>query len=155
MPVGKGSITRATNASSSNHNTSNKPIKVMPGILTDIPVGQILSVPTGWMKHGHLEQPMKELVQSIQRFGVIEPVILRRLSDSQFQLLSGYRRLKAVKDVGAEFITARVIESIGDEEARAVFDDLHVKKAEVASNIYELKIKAVTTTSKDMPIYLL
>ena len=155
MPVGKGSIARATNASSANLNTVARSAKEMSDVLTEIPVAQIQQVPDSWRKHEGKSLNNQDLLQSIQKFGLIEPVILRRLNEGQFQLLSGSRRLQAVSELGAEMIIARVIENISDEDAREIFNDLHANLVKDNTYIHELKFKAVTTISRDMPTYLL
>ncbi|HHV11249.1 MAG TPA: ParB N-terminal domain-containing protein [Clostridiales bacterium] len=181
MPVGKGSIVRATNASNQNAAVTEKTAKEraereQPKILTDIPVAQITEVPVSWRKQDISKLALPELVKSIRKFGMLEPVIVRRLEDGQFQLLSGGSRLQAVKELGLETITARVFEGISDTQAKTIYRDLHrndgagkVKSEEKGGaleqkdpddgrnkeNIHELKFKIVTTLSRDMPDYLL
>ena len=84
MPVGKGSIARATNASNLNTDMKDKTVKEktvkeMPNILTDIPVAQITEVPASWKKKAVSMPKIPELMKSILKFGMLEPVILRRL----------------------------------------------------------------------------
>lgn len=43
------------------------------------------------------EEELEELAQSIRTHGLIQPVTLRRLSENEFQLISGERRLRASK----------------------------------------------------------
>lgn len=187
MPVGKGSIARATNASNGNTIIKEKPVKEkavkhMPNILTDIMLDQITEAPASWKKKGSTVPGMEQLKKSIHKFGLLEPVIVRRLEDNQFQLLSGYKRLQAVRELGFEDITARVFEGISDSQAKNIFLDLHAKEEGLAKeektesktsekqpgdqqkslvtqgqteNIHELKFKVVTTLSRDLPNYLL
>lgn len=193
MPVGKGSIARATNASNGNTDSKDKavkekpvqekPVQEVPNILTEIPVTQIMEVPTSWKKKIVNVPRIPELMKSILKFGMLEPVIVRRLGDNQFQLLSGSGRLQAVKELGLGTITARVFDGISDSQAKTIYQDLHRKEETVMveekpvlmilndqvedqqkqsnqasgqkENIHELKFKAVTTLSRDMPDYLL
>ncbi len=187
MPVGKGSIARATNASNENTKMKDKAInekqvQEMPSILTDIPVAQITEVPASWRKKAVSMSKLGDLMKSIQKFGLLEPVILRRLGDNQFQLLSGHNRLQAMIELGVETITSRVLDGISDTQAKSIYQDLHkqeealIEKEKMLElmkqdnqhqkqsnltndgqqeNIHELKFKVVTTLSRDMPDYLL
>ena len=128
MLVGKGSILRATNAGNVTQTLGSKNSDNMENILLEIPITQIIQVTDSWFSNAHLNVQVTELVQSISKHGMIEPVILRQTKDNQFQLLSGYRRIQAMKQLGLKTITARVIEGIGDKEAKEMFDDLHMKK---------------------------
>ncbi len=130
MPVGKGSIVRATNASNQNaagtgKNGKERQDRELPKILTDIPVAQVTEAPASWRKQDVSMLTVPELVKSIRKFGMLEPVIVRRLGDDQFQLLSGNSRLLAVKELGLEMITSRVLEGISDAQAKTVYQDLH------------------------------
>lgn len=155
MPVGKGSIARATSASNKMKVSPVKSQKIIQDILSKIRVDQIHPVPDSWRKSGQLMEYSKELVQSIQKHGMLEPVILRRIGDDQFQLLSGYKRLQVIKDLGDEFISSRVMEKLSDQEAKEIFQDLHGKKEKKTDNIHEYKFKAVSSLSNDLPTYLL
>ncbi len=155
MPVGKGSIVRATNASSNSNLSVVKSIKRTPDIITEIPVHQIQSVPKKWMNGSTQSEPTKEMIKTIQTYGVIEPVILRRIGESQFQLLSGNRRLQAVKDMGIELIASILIEELSDEEAREIYVGLHQNQAKEQVNLHEAKFEAISKISSDMPVFLL
>jgi ParB family transcriptional regulator, chromosome partitioning protein len=133
LPVGKGSIARATNASNGNTKVKDKTIndklvQEMPNILTDIMVTQITEVPASWKKKAVNIPKLEDLMKSIQSFGVLEPIILRRLGDNQFQLLSGHNRLQAVVELGLETITSRVFDGISDTQAKIIYQDLHKKE---------------------------
>ncbi|MFZ1730512.1 MAG: ParB/RepB/Spo0J family partition protein [Bacteroidota bacterium] len=52
-------------------------------------------------------QELRELAQSIQENGLIQPVTVRRW-EGKFQLISGERRLRACKQAGIEFIPAYI-----------------------------------------------
>lgn len=53
---------------------------------------------------------LAELAASIKATGVIQPVVVRRASDGQFQLIAGERRLRAAKLAGLKTIPAIVKE---------------------------------------------
>lgn len=61
------------------------------------------------------EDEMSELATSIETFGIIQPITVRRLSSKVYQVISGERRWKASKMVGLKEIPAYVREA--DDQA--------------------------------------
>lgn len=158
MPVGKGSIARATKASKYNGLADFNEVREIPNLLTDILTGQIQAVPSEWHRKEYHNQSIKELIDSIRKFGVIEPVIVRKLKDDEFQLLSGYGRLQAVKELKHPYVTTRVIDGITDGEANELYHNLHQESS--PTKLYQnadgrLGPREVTTRSKELPVYLL
>jgi ParB family transcriptional regulator, chromosome partitioning protein len=49
---------------------------------------------------------MMELTQSIEREGVIQPIIVRKLADGEYQIIAGERRWRAAKSAGLSEIAA-------------------------------------------------
>lgn len=56
-------------------------------------------------------ETLVELTDSIREHGIIEPLIVKRISPSQFQLIAGERRLRAAKLAGAESVAVVVLEA--------------------------------------------
>jgi len=54
------------------------------------------------------EEELQELAASIRELGVIQPITVRKLEGNQFQLVSGERRLRASKLIGATSIPAYI-----------------------------------------------
>ncbi|MCH2216219.1 MAG: ParB/RepB/Spo0J family partition protein [Flavobacteriales bacterium] len=54
------------------------------------------------------EEPLMELVQSIQELGIIQPVTVRKLGHDRFQLISGERRFRASQIAGFADIPAYI-----------------------------------------------
>ena len=54
------------------------------------------------------EEALNELADSIKEHGIIQPITVRKLSDTEYQLISGERRLRASKIAGLETIPAYV-----------------------------------------------
>lgn len=53
-------------------------------------------------------EALKELSESIKVHGIIQPITVRKLTETKYQLISGERRLQASKIAGLEFIPAYV-----------------------------------------------
>ncbi|MCU0429891.1 MAG: ParB/RepB/Spo0J family partition protein [Cytophagaceae bacterium] len=75
--------------------------------LNEIPVADVETNP--FQPRTHFDQEaLKELAESIRLHGIIQPITVRKLNDTQYQLISGERRLQASKIAGLEFIPAYV-----------------------------------------------
>lgn len=71
--------------------------------MTEIPLEEIEVNP--FQPRSHFDQEaLLELAESIQVHGIIQPITVRRLSDHQFQLISGERRFQASKLAGLKTI---------------------------------------------------
>src|SRR5215831_12985297 len=99
-----------------------KTLQVQPA---ELPANELLDGPP----------PTKELIESIRLYGVIDPIVVRAIDgmDFAYVVLSGSRRVKAVRHLLAEYtatedagvkvptflkrIPARVIDNVGDAPA--------------------------------------
>ena len=54
------------------------------------------------------DEQLKELAESIQELGVIQPITVRKINENKFQLLSGERRFRASKILGKTSIPAYI-----------------------------------------------
>ncbi|MBA4057835.1 MAG: chromosome partitioning protein ParB, partial [Marivirga sp.] len=71
--------------------------------MTEIPLEEIEVNP--FQPRSHFDQEaLLELAESIQVHGIIQPITVRRLSDHQYQLISGERRFQASKLAGLKTI---------------------------------------------------
>lgn len=80
---------------------------VTAGTIANIKVAEIEANPFQPRDHFE-EEALKELSESIQQHGLIQPVTVRKVADNQFQLISGERRFRASKLAGLEEIPAYI-----------------------------------------------
>lgn len=72
------------------------------------------------------EDDLRELSDSIREVGVLQPIVVRRLSPSQYELVMGERRWRASKLAGLETIPAIVKTTSDDDMLRdALLENLH------------------------------
>ena len=57
------------------------------------------------------EQALQDLADSISQYGVIQPIVARRLPTGYYQIIAGERRWRAARMAGLEEIPVRVIEA--------------------------------------------
>ncbi len=73
--------------------------------ILEIPVEKIRSNPYQ-PRNIFDEQSLKELVNSIKEHGLIQPLIVTKISDDQYELIAGERRLRAAKILRLETVAA-------------------------------------------------
>ncbi len=88
------------------------------GALKDIPVAEVLVNPRQARKY-FAEEKMRELVDSIQAVGLLQPIMVTE-KEQGYELISGERRLRAYRLLEREFIPAIVKEMPEAERAAAV-----------------------------------
>ena len=86
--------------------------------LTSVAVGDI--IPGRYQPRVQMDdEALQSLAESIQAQGVIQPVIVREMGLSQYELIAGERRWRASQIAGLAEIPV-VIKSISDETALAM-----------------------------------
>ena len=86
-----------------------------------IPIEQITDFPDHPFKIQEDEQ-MEKLIQSIREYGVITPVVARKIGKEQYELISGHRRKHACKTLGIDRLPVIVREMCRDEAVIAMVD---------------------------------
>lgn len=61
------------------------------------------------------QEKLEELAASIRQYGIIQPVIVRRLTNKKYELIAGERRWRAARLAGLDKIPA-VIKEVSDRE---------------------------------------
>lgn len=97
------------------------------------------------------DQPMKDLVESVQKSGVLVPAIARPLDSGGYQLISGHRRMRASELAGLDFMPV-IVSSLNDDEAIILLVDSNIQREDVLpserAKAYKLKMDAVKRQGK-------
>ena len=83
-----------------------------------LPVDKILPNPYQ-SRSTFREGNMKELVESVKKYGILQPISVRLINNRLYELVFGERRLRATRLAGLESIPSIVIE-LSDRDAAAV-----------------------------------
>lgn len=99
------------------------------------------------------EAELLELAQSIQSYGVIQPVIVRQQADNSYQLIAGERRFRACCLIGLREIPA-IIHEMDDEKAAAVSLIENLQRSELnyfeEANAYSALIEIFGMTQEEL-----
>lgn len=76
------------------------------------------------------DDKMHDLVESIMENGVLTPVIVREDPEGGYEMISGHRRLFAVRQIGFDTIPA-IIREMDDDEATVAMVDANLQREEI------------------------
>ena len=62
------------------------------------------------------EQSIEELSRSIKRYGLIQPIVVRKINPTHYELIAGERRLRASKRAGLLEIEA-IVQRVGEQDS--------------------------------------
>ena len=89
---------------------------------------------------------MQDTVDSIQKVGVLTPVIVRPMPEGGYEMISGHRRMHAAELVGLKEIPA-VVRSMTDDEAVILMVDSNLQREEILpserAKAYKMKLEAI------------
>jgi len=86
--------------------------------LTELPVASLR--PGKYQPRTRMDEAsLNELAESIKARGVIQPIVVRPVGDSQYEILAGERRWRAARIAGLERIAA-VVREVPDEAALGI-----------------------------------
>lgn len=96
-------------------------------------------------------EEMDALAESIREHGIMTPLIVRRIGDNKYEIVSGHRRAHAAELAGLETVPAIEMDMTKDEAAVALVDSNlhreHLLPSEKAF-AYKLKLEALSRQGK-------
>ena len=92
------------------------------------------------------DPPMVDLIDSVQKTGVLVPAIARPLPEGGFQLISGHRRKHASELAGLDYMPT-IISKLTDDEAIILLVDSNIQREDILpserAKAYKLKMEAI------------
>ena len=90
---------------------------------------------------------LRELAESIEKVGLLEPVIVRPMESGKYEILSGKNRTNAVKKNGERTIRA-IVKDVDDFKAVMIITDANLKHREILTPsekgwAYRLQVEAI------------
>lgn len=84
-----------------------------------------------------------QLVDSIEKLGLINPIIVRIIDNGKYEIICGHNRTRAMKELGRDVILADVWEELSDDDAIKMFYDSNLNQQSFSDWNYTQKIKAI------------
>ena len=119
--------------------------------IKDIPLEKIVEFP----KHPYKvldDENMAELVESIRKYGLLQPVLVRPLLNSdKYEMISGHRRKRAFEIAGMKTIPCRIMNLTKDEATILMVDSNIVREKLLPSEkgkAYRMRMEAFKRQGK-------
>src|SRR5690625_2811259 len=97
------------------------------------------------------EEKIKELAQTLQTHGIIQPIIVRRKDEELYEVIAGERRLRAAKFLEWETISA-IIRDLSDTETASIALIENIQREELSvieeANAYEKLLEMHSLTQE-------
>ena len=97
------------------------------------------------------DDKMQDMVESVKKYGVILPVIVRRKDDGIYEMISGHRRKKACELAGIKQIRC-IVKDLSDDEATILMVDSNIQREEILPSekafAYKMKLEAMKHQGK-------
>ena len=95
----------------------------------------------------------EQLLKSIKAQGTIEPLIVRSLSESEYEVISGHRRLEICKELGMEKIPV-IVRNLTDEQAVSMMVDANLHRNNILPSerafAYKMKWEVAKKSEKTL-----
>ena len=113
--------------------------------ITNIPVEKLKPFPNHPFQVRD-DDSMKETVESIKTYGVLQPVIVRTTKDGDYEILSGHRRKHACELAGRKTIPA-IVRELDDDAAIIFMVDSNLQRENILPSeraaAYKMKMEAL------------
>jgi ParB family chromosome partitioning protein len=121
------------------------------GIYQEIPIDKIITEGQS-VREAQDDDHVVELAMSIAKHGLLEPIVVRKMEDGNYQLLAGFHRLAAMTRLKRKTITAHVLdENQAPVKAIALIENIVRKdmtlKEEVEAVTYLNQEEGLSTSS--------
>lgn len=117
----------------------------MTEYVTNIPVEKLKSFPNHPFQVRD-DDSMRETVESIKTYGVLQPVIVRPTKDGDYEILSGHRRKRACELAGRKTIPA-IVRELDDDAAIIFMVDSNLQRENILPSeraaAYKMKMEAL------------
>lgn len=95
----------------------------------------------------------EQLLKSIKAQGTIEPLIVRPLSESEYEVISGHRRMEICKELGMEKIPV-IVRNLTNEQAVSMMVDANLHRNNILPSerafAYKMKCEAAKKSEKTL-----
>ncbi len=92
------------------------------------------------------DDKMEETKESIAKYGVLVPIIVRPKDDNTYEIVAGHRRKKACELLGIETIPS-IVRTLDDEESTIIMVDSNIQRENLMFSekafAYKMKLEAI------------
>ena len=111
----------------------------------EIPIAEIGGFPDHPF-HVEMDDAMREMAESVRRFGVLSPAVARQKADGRYELISGHRRKKACELAGIEKMPV-IVRNMDRDEAIIFMVDSNLQRERLLPSekafSYKMRLEAM------------
>ena len=100
--------------------------------------------------HVRHDLEMKELMDSIEESGIIDPILVRPKEGGEYEVISGHRRWEACKELGIKQVPAKVL-YLDDDEATVLMVNSNIQREHMLPSekafAYKMRYDALKRTA--------
>ena len=82
----------------------------------------------------------EEMLESIKQLGILEPIIVRKIENDKYEILSGHNRVDCAKELGHKLIRSQIVDC-DDEKATLIMLESNLIKREVVAAVKKAQLK--------------
>ena len=113
--------------------------------IQDIPIAEIDDFPDHPF-HVDIDDAMREMAESVKRFGVLSPAVARQKEDGRYELISGHRRKKACELAGIDKMPV-IVRNMDRDEAIIFMVDSNLQRERLLPSekafSYKMRLEAM------------
>lgn len=113
--------------------------------IQDIPISEIDDFPDHPF-HVDIDDAMREMAESVKRFGVLSPAVARQKKDGRYELISGHRRKKACELAGIDKMPV-IVRNMDRDEAIIFMVDSNLQRERLLPSekafSYKMRLEAM------------
>lgn len=151
MSIGKNSIARAVSSTAA---VKTQNTKSAVGSIASFPIDKI-----GALSVAKEPDDIESIKKSIEKRGILCPVLVAVTAKGEAWLVDGYRRIAAARELGITQINAIVVNVENKRDANNIYNELlktkPIIKEAVNDDIHEEKFSVLCVKDHDLPTYLL
>lgn len=96
----------------------------------------------------------QEVKESIEKFGVLTPIIVRPIDNEKYEIIAGHNRVECSKELGKDSIPAKIM-NIDDDDATLIMIDTNLCSRDKISPIekgraYKLKLEILKKKTQEL-----
>ena len=117
----------------------------MQEVVENIPLEKLKPFPNHPFKIRE-DEAMTETVESVKSFGVLQPAIVRKTKDGEYEILSGHRRKRACELAGRKTMPV-IVRNLSDDAAVIFMVDSNLQRENILpserASAYKMKLEAM------------
>lgn len=93
---------------------------------------------------------LEEMIRSITTYGILQPILVRRIDNERYEILAGHNRfnvakLLAEKDEKFKKVPVRILDNISDEEAELIVSETNMQQRSISDLLPSEKAFVIAT----------